>query len=82
MGWNIDWIRGLEDGLQIGEKWGEKKYQSQSEKLENKTKYLWHDQFYFELLETFPIVKNNCLQHYVPAFSKKYLLDNYKSSKV
>ena len=32
--------------------------------------------FYFELSGTFPIAKNNCLQHYVNIFIKKYLLDN------
>ena len=29
-----------------------------------------HDQFYFELSGTFPIVKNNCLEHYVNVFNK------------
>ena len=39
------------------------------------------DHFYFELSGTFPIVKNNCLQH-VNVFNKKYLLDNYKLSQI
>ena len=42
------------------------------------------------LSETFPNVKNNCLQHYVKdvynimlkIFIKKYLLDSYKLSMV
>ena len=33
--------------------------------------------FIFELPRTFPIVKNNCLQHYDNVFNEKRLLDNY-----
>ena len=32
---------------------------------------------HFELSETFPIVKNNCLQLVITFLIKKYLLDNY-----
>ena len=38
--------------------------------IQIKTNYLRHDQFYYELLATFPIVKNNCLQHYVNVSNK------------
>ena len=42
-----------------------------------KTNYLLMDLLIFELPRTFPIAKNNCLQHYDNVFNKKYLLDNY-----
>ena len=35
-----------------------------------KRNYLRHDQFYFKLSGTFPIVRNNCLIHYANAFNK------------
>ena len=38
--------------------------------------------FYFKRLKNFPFVKNDCLQHCVKIFIKKYVFDNYKSSKV
>ena len=38
--------------------------------------------FYFKLSGTFPIVKNDSLERYFNIFTKKYLLQNYKSYKV
>ena len=34
------------------------------------------------LLAVFPIFKNDCAQHYFNMSTKKYLSDNYKSSKI
>ena len=50
------------------------------EKLWNKTIYAMVN-FYFKLSKAFPIVKNGCLQH-VNISTEKYLLNNYKSSKL